>query len=397
MRLGAPICGLLAVVLSACGTDFGTTVAAQDGRPSAKDATPGSASHPPNAPGSAPAGVPPSAAGDVPPLVCVDTLPDSTDADGLTVGGTNYVMVDIPEYLANPTEATWAKKGVLHPVVGTLHQHRARVIDDLKAMIANGQRKLSLALWFGPVASVATDGVYMHVVDSSAGRLTAQHEKNLTDVITYAGCLGFNEVFVRFAPQAHAAPGGATGWDAWDQAQFQQNWEFIYNAHGTAAAAAALHGVKLTFDLSLELGGLEDHQVPRYAKTLWETYYAAFGKSDTLGYSIAFAPGRLASALAMYDATGARPDRFGFDIYDNEDAAMTTIGDELAAATASTSPLVILEAFANDALANSRFRAAKARLGLNLQTILQWPIGRASGALNFSVDAPVSYGAYAVP
>jgi hypothetical protein len=63
-------------------------------------------------------------------------------------GGSNYPMYSVGAYLATPDEDTWYTPLELRPVIGTYHLDSTTVHQQLAAMYANGQRRVSLVLWF---------------------------------------------------------------------------------------------------------------------------------------------------------------------------------------------------------------------------------------------------------
>lgn len=308
------------------------------------------------------------------------------------IGGSNYVMFDVGRYLAEGTEAAWYAAGELRPVIGAFHTNPARVREQLATMYANGQRRIALMLWYLPFwAGAPADGIYGHTLDSSGAALRPQHAQNLRDVLALIRDTGFEGVNFRFAQQGDADPGG---WPAWNEARYQENWNFIVNTKSLVDSVLVGSGVELVYDLGAELGGLEHGQCLAYTRRLWSDYTYVFGKDDTYGFSFALAPGRVARAIANYDATGARPLAYAFDVYDNLTELLSAAHDELSRAGEADKPITIQETFYNDAIANGEIRRAAESLGFTLRTLMQWPMARGAATPHFSMHYPPLYDAF---
>lgn len=319
----------------------------------------------------------------------------------LEVGGSNYVLWDASAYLANPTLSTWYAPLALKPVIGTYHLGPTTVQAQLKDMWNHGQRQITLELFYAPFDAATDgdgDGVYGHVVDSSQFKLREQHRKNLIALLADIRATGFQKVYFRFCPQGDMMP---WDWPAWDEAKFDQAWNFIYNTRVTVDAEMANSGIKVIYDLSGELGGVTEGQAKPFAKKLWQYFSYRFGNQDTYGYSFAVAPGRLKSMIATYDEAGhGRPSMYAFDLYGtgvDEGMELGYLAQELAAAGESNKPIIVQETYYNDALANARIRQAAAENHLKLVAIFQWPWARGATFPHFSVNYPAEYAAYLAP
>jgi hypothetical protein len=314
---------------------------------------------------------------------------------GLEIAGSNYVMWDVSAYLADTSQ--WYAPLALKPVIGTYHLAPQTVRSQLADMKSKGQKQIALMLWYMPIGASTDadgDGVYGHVVDSSLAQLRPQHKDNLVALLSDIRCAGFNKLYFRFATQG---PADASGWAAWDEAMFQQNWNFIHNTRTLVDGEMAASGVEVVFDLSAELGGITTGQAALYTKKLWQNVDYVFGTEHTYGYSFATAPGRLTTMIGIYDETGKRPSMYAFDIYGDETNTMAYLASELKAAGEQGKPIVVQETFYNDAQANSGLRGGATAQGLDLRAMFQWPSARGSATAHFSMNYPSEYGAFLTP
>jgi hypothetical protein len=311
------------------------------------------------------------------------------------IGGSNYVMWDVSTYLADTSK--WYAPLALKPVIGTYHLGPQTVRDQLADMAAKGQKQIALMLWYMPIDAGTDgdgDGVYGHVLDSSLSELRPQHKDNLIALLTDIRCAGFNRLYFRFATQGGS---DASGWAAWNEPQFQQNWNFLANTRTLVDTEMTGSGVEVVYDLSAELGGITSGQAGDYTKKLWQNVTYVFGTTHTYGYSFATAPGRLTAMIGIYDQTGARPSMYAFDIYGDETNTMNYLASELTAAGDQGKPIVVQETFYNDAQANTGLRGGAAAHGLDLRSIFQWPMARGATTQHFSMNYPAEYSAFLAP
>lgn len=311
----------------------------------------------------------------------------------MEVGGANYVMWDLGNYLTEQTEASWYSPHGVKPVIGTFHQNPSAVRNQLQTIYDSGQRKIALMLWYASMPRDTCGDVYGHLVSSQGARLSAQHEQNLRDLLGLIRAIGFTHLQFRFATQGSAYP---SSWVAWDEAYYQESWNFIVNTRMTIEEVLGGSNVRRVYDLDAELGGTIGGQAPEYQKRLWSDYTFAFGKADTYGFSIAYAPGRLQNMIVALSQTGSLPDLYAFDIYGDEYSALKRIAFELSFDSASK-PIIIQEAFYNDGQTKDAAYAKRADLGLNIRYIMQWPNARASGNVHFSLTFAESYDFYRDP
>jgi hypothetical protein len=321
-------------------------------------------------------------------------LPNGAATQLLEIGGSNYSLFDVQQYLNNPTEATWYTPGVMNLVVGHYHLDPVKVNTQLQDMYNKGQRKLAIMIWYSRLLPGITAPTWGHLIKSDGGRMTEQHEQNLAAVLNKISQIGYNEVMLRFATQGTSDPGG---WTAWNEPLFQENWNFVYNAVHLSETVLGNTAVRRTYDLGVELGGLTGGQTVPYIKKLWSNYVFAFGNVRSYGFSIAHAPGRLARLISDLRTTGNLPGEYAADIYGNEGGAINTIAAELQQAGELAKPLVVQECYYNDATAFSELLNTSLQRGVKLRCMMQWPIQRGSAIPHFSMNYPPVYSEYGKP
>src|SRR5258708_18025914 len=166
----------------------------------------------------------------------------------------------------------------------------------------------------------------------AAAVLTSQHQANLSALIATSKLIEFPKTIFGLAPMDISYP---MGWSSWDEAQFQSNWNLIWQTR--QLIYQSLNSVpganpRLLYDLGLELGGLWAIPQPygpvnpqvfrQYVTTLWSVYTYNYGSSDTIGFSIVPGfSGQISAQISTYDSTvGCRPNAYGFDFYGHEPA-----------------------------------------------------------------------------
>lgn len=311
------------------------------------------------------------------------------DVNGLEVGGSNFVMYDVS--MVPWDGSIWYRPLALRPVIGTLHYDPERVLAELTVMKSRGQKKVSLVLWHMNMGATY-DNVYGHVVASNGGALTSQHAANLNQLLGYIAQLGFQELQLRFAPQGGNHP---ELWTAgWNESVYQENWNFLVNTRQIVEDALSKTRIRRTYDLGAEMAGLTNGQLAPYARRLWSDYTYSFGADDTYGFSVATYPGRLTTFIQNMDLTGARPNSYAFDLYGDEYQQLLGVRNELAAAGDLGKSIIIQEDYYNDADSYQQIVQAKNALGLNIRTIMQWPLQRGGPNSAFSVNYAKEYRNY---
>ena len=328
-------------------------------------------------------------------------------------GGSNYPFYSMGTELSNPTPANWYAPLNLRPVIGTYHLDSTTVQQQLATMYANGQRKVSLNLWYTDLGPLGPD-VYGHEVNAHSGHLLPQHLTNLKSVLAAIQRTGFNEVILRFDTQWILDPSDPAWVDssskdpAWVDSSYNIVWSFVSST--IRQAEAAKENLDLLYDLDGEKGGLEVGQARAYTRRLWKDYLSQFPVENSFGFSIAGAApssttigaDRLTSLIADFDAVGTRPNVYADDIYDNELEALASFYQALAAAHEQHKLVIFNEGYYNDSITAAAIKRARNELHMNIRFIMQWPWGRntqPSGSFGccFSVDYAAEYSAYRTP
>jgi len=308
------------------------------------------------------------------------------------VGGSNYVMYSVGEYMTDPREEIWLRD--IRPVIGAYHLDPDTVQQQLLTMFANGQRRLSLVLWFAdlsPFANIAMDERYAHVVNSRLGRLLPVHEANLRSVLRLIRDDGYQEVVFRFATQDGSAP---WEWTQWNESAYLKNLSFIATTREIVEQELGSGPVGVVYDLDAELGGRVDGESGPYLVRLWRDYTSRFGTERTVAFSLVASPSRLAQLIRDLDQVGRRPPQYAVDVYGNEAAVLTSIGEQLRVAKEESKPLIVLEVYYNDAITAGEIERAR-RAVPQIRTLFQWQLDRGVAVNHFSVHYPERFDHYA--
>jgi hypothetical protein len=309
-------------------------------------------------------------------------------------GGSNYVLYSVGRYLTEPSEKVWYAPGNMRPVIGTYEQDPGMVEYQLRAMWANGQRKVALVLFYGdftPDLRIRDSSVFGHVVNARTHRLVQTQEANLVQVLRLIRSIGYDEIVFRFATSGISDP---RDWSGWVESRYRTNLAFIVNTKAVIDAELRDGTPKVLYDLEVGLAGITTGQARPYTVRLWRDFTNGFGADHTIGFSFALAPGRITEALSAFDEVGVRPPQYGLQIYDDEFQALTAATSELSAANELAKPIVILEAYYNDMVTALAVRQAREQLQLNIRTLFQWPIERTATQPHFSMHYPPEFASY---
>lgn len=311
----------------------------------------------------------------------------------LTVGGSDY-----PFFVQNFEQ--WDSNQ--RQIIGCYNQDPTLVEAQLRQLYKSGQRHVSLVLWYMPFGTSASPAEWLYssaFIDSSAGHLPAPFQSNLVAVLGLIRQIGFTEVTLRLAPVGPASP--VTWGNSWNESQFQQDEAFEFSTRQLMEATLAGTSLPRVYDLGVEVAGIPhtlngdgitfaDGQSFTWTSRLWADYVSRYGTADSFGFSIAYRFGNLTTAIAQYDAGGARPTRYAIDDYANDN--FWQVYQELVGAHEVSKPLVLQEVSYND---NSQAGSLQTSLGhfpLLIASVNQWPVN----AANAHADAspPTNYGAY---
>ncbi|MCB0347718.1 MAG: hypothetical protein KDD37_02740 [Bdellovibrionales bacterium] len=301
------------------------------------------------------------------------------------MGGSNYTFIALGKYANEPTEENWfsdVKTPVTH-----YHQYVHTVKEQLDAIIANGQKKIAIVVWFGgPGLSCETWG---HTVCPQNGKLPHVVKENLENLLKEISNRAFSEVQIRFGGQGQA---DIFAWDSFKPEIYESNKSFISNAILVSEQALENKKIKVYYDLGLELMGhpfVNDKPwVKEYLTKLWDYYIQNFDVKKTIGFSFNHAHmDATYTSLKIFDDSGVRPPILGFDIYTDRQQHLQNIKLALLLrGWDSEYPIYIQETYRNDATIAEEIHTAIKSLKLNIRTIMQWPLDQNATGHSNSTD-----------
>jgi len=281
-------------------------------------------------------------------------------------GGSNYVAIDLPEYLADRS-FDWRDSTLFKTPACQLDQDKSRASQELQKMFSSGQRKIALVLWHmhQPSDQICTG----FALNSFRGRFPAIVVQNVQNFAKMAAHIGFSEFEVRFAPLAGNSP---REWKTWNIAAFHENWEIIQQIK---IALDQIKGITITYDLGVELGGVEQEhcvECSAYTSNIWKLFTQNFGSLDTYGFSIAYRRGRLARLIQdLQQSSGVLPKAFAVDLYKNIIPALQDFQQEAIDAGDSNPEFFIQETYYNDQNTFAQFLDASKFI--HIKAVMQWP------------------------
>ena len=272
-------------------------------------------------------------------------------------------------------------------VIKSYDKATATIAAQLGQMYAAGQRRLRLGLFHQHGADSGT------VMNSTGGDLSAANRRNLADLLAAVKAAGFEEIELGFFPIGAADP---HGWTAWDEAQYQENRKLV----GNVRAVVAQSGLPYQLDLLNEGMPMSDQPVLlQYTHRLWADYTAAYGKGDTVGFS-----------MTVWVAVRARqiPDVYGGDVPNLFDIHLygdSWNGDEYRQFVDAHTELashgyhqgwIIGEAYYDDETAATGIARAIQDTGQVVFYLTQWQLTRQDACHDKTVDVapPMDFGHY---
>jgi hypothetical protein len=161
---------------------------------------------------------------------------------------------------------------------------RRLVRSELAAMHAAGIQTIRILLW--NMSDIT--GQDWGVIPSAGGKIPEPYRSNLIRFVSDVRAARFLQLTVHFSPQwtnnpiGEYGPNGLTA-DRWDPTKFDENWQFISDAHGlvTQYGPPSTHfdilseGPPTSYQPALIVDRLEN-----YIATMWARYVDAFGKDD---------------------------------------------------------------------------------------------------------------------
>lgn len=308
----------------------------------------------------------------------------------VAAGGSNYAWYAIDESILNSGQDRNCRESF--GIIANYHKPGIRntVKGQLAKMYGNGQRALRIPIFHSINATSGT------VLKSTGGDLTDQAKVNLTDFLADIKLAGYEEILVGFFPTSLSAPknwfrefGSANTSDKtlyFNDVAFQQNWSVIQNVRPIIRNS----GLAYKIDLSNEAAAASNQWVhQQYTKNLWILYNAAYGKSDTVGFSVAtgslaetrnpdksvvgnLAANRYNTMKRIYDESGyGAPNIWDFHFYvdlelkfNKVEATMRAMGD--------STDIIIGEAHYQDQATLDQIRNIETNR--NILAVYAWPV-----------------------
>jgi len=332
---------------------------------------------------------------------------DHGNADGI---GSRWISV-APQLVRGGSNFAWYGPGTAcsdstcyspYGVISNYDVASGTIDDVLSQMYNSGQRALRIPIYHrGDTAGTDCTGPVGRdqTMYSAGGTLGTQCLANLTNLLASIRSHGFAHVEFGLFPQAYNDPRFAPAWPAnWTNVQpyegyYQENLALIKKLRPIFVAS----GLNYTIDLMNE-GILEStsERLGLYAKRLWADYTAAFGKFDTVGFSIpcdwnsTIVPcsRQLSYLSSIYNNN--YPNVFSFHFYNNAYTSWTNAWNTLSASGLRQS-WIIGETYYNDPTEALDLSNAHTASGNSVLFLLRWPLQRGSNA---NINPPIDFSAY---
>ncbi len=312
----------------------------------------------------------------------------------LQMGGTNYVMYDLGEYLQN--HDLWGDpiRGV-KMLIARYHQNKQIVKSQIKAIADSGQKVISIMFWY-VIYPGQPDNVFMHTVDISNGIPNLQYQ-NAKEILNEIKKYNFEQVILRVGPQGNESP---DGWSSWNEESYKKQWRAIDQLIDLFNKELAGTAINPLFDLAGEGAGIDKGFGTQFGVRLWKDYTEKYGNINSTAMSAAYYPGRIKKMVEEFDAAGLpRPNQYAVDIYGayDWDGNFYRLAKELQALGEIHKPVLLQETYYNDANMMQIVNKARNEFGLNIVRIVQWNLtrqGDIQGDKHFSLVNPSLYSAY---
>ena len=292
----------------------------------------------------------------------------------------------ISEYRGGSNYAFYALDGCKRDgsiVIRSYNQQKNIINRQLAGMYTNGQRRLRLPIFFRD--GNTTSGL----LDSSGGDLHPQDKANLAAFLAAVKQTGFEQVEIGFFPIGESSP--AT-WKEWKEDTYQENWHLIQNLRPIFAAS----GLPYLIDLDNEATPASNQKILlQYTQHLWTDYTRAFGKQDTIGFSIIPNPqqDRFAQTAQIYGTNP--PDALDLHFYENSYENIINAHNRLSLLGYGNIPWIIGEAYYNDAQEADEIAKAISQTHQKLLFITEWPLTREKTCHDVDVAPPTEFNQYA--
>lgn len=272
---------------------------------------------------------------------------------------------------------------------------RNQVRQQLATMHQRGMRRLSLGIYFIHGSSSGT------LIDSSDPAQVTQAVVNVQNLLADVKTAGYSEVLFRFFPTGNINPSQPT----YQTALVNEYWNLIQQVRPAVVAA----GIAYRLDLGVELAPRDSnnplifpvsdrYKYPenttwsRAVRDLWQRYFAAYGRGDTVGFSFFTDtnPDNLRWRVRhmRYVYEGNYPPLYAVDIYPsatlNAASKFIAFHDAMVREDANgvlgwrNSGWIIAEANYEDPLIAADLSSAIAATRRTVFYLTQWPLDRAN-------------------
>ena len=266
----------------------------------------------------------------------------------------------------------------------------ATIDAQLQQMYANGQRRMRIPIYFARGINTGT------IMDSTGGNLSPRFRGNLTNFLAAIKAAGFVEIEVSFNPQSNHQP---INWSTFSSDYYNENWMLIQNLRPIIAAAGIPYHIDLLNEGIPPLSSGGYAPLLQYDQMLWNDYVAAYGSSDTIGFSIIADAAHANSVSTVYGSSTYRnhgaPPIFDVHIYDETGASFATAYTSLTSQGYKGVDWIIGEAYYNDAAEAASLRQQIAGTGQTVLFLTQWPLTSGpSCSPDVNVAPPVNFANY---
>ena len=286
-------------------------------------------------------------------------------------------------------------------VVPNYHRPEVRTLAQaqLAAMFASGQARLSVGVYFAHGVPTGT------AIDSSNPAAVALAAQNVADLLGDVQAAGFRSVLFRFFPVGVIYPPNSN----FDPSLVGEYWNFIQAIRPSLASSKLAYLI----DLGVEAAP-RDSELPlvpnpwkypnntnwsRAVRSLWQSYYAAYGSADTIGFSsltdddAGDMRSRVRHMRYVYDIGGGNPRYpavFAIDVYGDAaadealkfgqyDQAMRR-EDSDGSLGWRDAPAIVAETYYDDPVSTANLQSAMKTTGRKVPFLTQWPLDRGGGA-----------------
>ena len=266
----------------------------------------------------------------------------------------------------------------------------ATINGQLQQMYANGQRRMRIPIYFARGINSGT------IMDSTGGNLSSRFRTNLTNLLAAIKAAGFVQIEISFNPQSNNNP---INWSTFSSDYYNENWTLIQNLRPILAGSGIPYYIDLLNEGIPPLAAGGYAPLLQYDQMLWNDYVAAYGSSDTLGFSIIADAFHANSVSAVYGMSPygnhGPPPLFDVHIYDETGTSFATAYNSLTSQGYKGVNWIIGEAYYNDAAEAASLRQQITSTGQTVLYLTQWPLTSGPGCSpDVTVAPPADFSNY---